>query len=128
MEHWHQLSLKIGRKGSNQKGAGHWGQTARWRRKNGCHHRGTEDTEKTPHKNPFYAAFSLCPLCLCGDTHFPFYWTFRMNSRTGPETVLSMLPIENTSDMWLSPLNHIMVGQCPTPSFAFGPSSLQRSS
>src|SRR5215467_9047098 len=66
MEHWHQLSLKIGRKGSNQKGAGHWGQTARWRRKNGCHHRGTEDTEKTPHKNPFYAAFSLCPLCLCG--------------------------------------------------------------
>src|SRR5215468_4433723 len=42
------------------------------KRENGCHHRGTEDTEKTPHRKDFYAAFSLCPLCLCGDTHFSF--------------------------------------------------------
>ena len=56
--------------------------------------------------------------------HFPAL----MNARTGSDTVLSLLPKENTSDMWLSPLNHIIVGQCPTPSLAFGPSSLQSSS
>jgi hypothetical protein len=36
-------------------------------RTGGVHHRGTEGTEKRRFKDT-YAAFSLCPLCLCGDT------------------------------------------------------------
>jgi hypothetical protein len=32
------------------------------------------------------------------------YLIFFIHARIGPETVLSEVPIENTSDMWLSPL------------------------
>src|SRR5580765_2917596 len=51
-----------------------------------------------------------------------------MNASTAFDTVLSLDPIENTSDMWLSPLAMNMVGQWPTPSLALGPSRWHSSS
>ncbi len=35
--------------------------------------------------------------------------------RMGPETTLSDVPIENTSDMWLSPFSNSIVGQWSGP-------------
>ena len=48
-----------------------------------------------------YLKFSRCYLVRAvGD----FYFTFFIQASIGPVTVLSGVPTENTSDMWLSPL------------------------
>lgn len=36
---------------------------------------------------------------------------FFIHAKMGPETVLSEVPTENTSDIWLSPLKYSSVGQ-----------------
>jgi hypothetical protein len=44
------------------------------------------------------------------------YFTFLIHARTGPDTVLSAVSREKTSDIWLSPFSYNMVGQCAGPS------------
>src|ERR1700722_18012785 len=43
------------------------------------------------------------------------YLMLLIHLRIGPETVLSGLSIENTSDIWLSPFSNSIVGQCSGP-------------
>ena len=39
------------------------------------------------------------------------HFTFLIHAKIGPETVLSGVSIENTSDIWLSPFSNNIVGQ-----------------